>query len=597
MEQDSLSESDTEYNGMFNITTVGTDNAPDDLYVVPISINGQEIIMEIDTGCRHTLVNEETSKQICKGNTLHKSRKNLTTFLGEEIPVKGEIGVSVCYNNMSQDLQLTVVEGKGPNLLGRNWLRVLGIDWSTVNKLEVNEVQTDEKPKLKEDFLDQYKELFKDELETFRGPKVRIYIDQNAEPQFFKARSVPFAYKTLVKKELDRLIQDGILTPVPFSDWAAPVVPVMKQNGSIRLCGNYSLTVNKYAKKEAYPIPNIEELYNRLRGGVLYTKLDLNHGYAQLVLDEDSRKYTTINTTKGIFEYTRLPYGISAAPGIFQRTMDNLLQGIPMCCVYLDDILVSGKTVSEHNANLKLVLDRLQSHGLRLREKKCTFMEQSVEYLGHKLDSEGVHPTGKKFAGVQNAVPPKNVIELRSYLGILNYYRQFLKNLSTELAPLYELLHDNVKWTWEKAQQKAFEKSKELLKSATLLIHYNPELPLLLQCDASPVGVACVMSHIMSDKSDRPIMYASHSLNKAERNYSQLEREALSIVYGVKYFHKYIAGREFNIVTDHKPLLGLFNPNNKISHTSSMRFQKWCLMLGGYNYNIIHKSGTKCWNK
>ena len=183
----------------------------------------------------------------------------------------------------------------------------------------------------------------------------------------------------------------------------------MKQNGSIRLCGNYSVTVNKYAKKEAYPIPNIEELYNRLRGGVLYTKLDLNQAYAQLVLDEDSRKYTTINTTKGIFEYTRLPYGISAAPGIFQRTMDNLLQGIPMCCVYLDDILVSGKTVSEHNANLKLVLDRLQSHGLRLREKKRTFMEQSVEYLGHKLDSEGVHPTGKKFAGVQNAVPPKNV--------------------------------------------------------------------------------------------------------------------------------------------------------------------------------------------
>ena len=168
-----------------------------------------------------------------------------------------------------------------------------------------------------------------------------------------------------------------------------------------------------------------------------------------------------------------------------------------------------------------------------------------------------------------------------------------MKNLSTELAPLYELLHDNVKWTWGKAQQKAFVKSKELLKSATLLIHYNPELPLLLQCDASPVGVACVMSHIMPDKSDRPIMYASRSLNKAERNYSQLEREALSIVYGVKYFHKYIAGREFTIVTDHKPLLGLFNPNKQISHTSSMRIQKWCFMLGGYNYNIIHKSGKE----
>ena len=133
-------------------------------------------------------------------------------------------------------------------MLGCNWLRVLGIDWSTVNTLEVNEVQTNAKPSLKEDFLDQYKELFKEELGTFRGPKVKIYIDQNAELQLFKARSVPFAYRILVEKELDRLIEDGILTPVPFSDLAAPVVP----------------------------IPNIEELYNRLHGGVLCTKLDLN---------------------------------------------------------------------------------------------------------------------------------------------------------------------------------------------------------------------------------------------------------------------------------------------------------------------------------
>ena len=229
-----------------------------------------------------------------------------------------------------------------------------------------------------------------------------------------------------------------------------------------------------------------------------------------------------------------------------------------MTTVYLDDILIAGKTVEEHDKHLKMVLDKLQQHGMKLKKSKCMLMKTSVEYLGRKLDADGIHLTGKKFEGVQNAVPLKNVSELRSFLRLINYYHKFLNNLSTILSPLYELLKENVKRNWSEPQQTAFDKCKEMLKSSTLLVHYNPDLPLLLNCDASPVGIACIMSHVMPDNTERPIMYASRTLQTAEKNYSQLEREALAIVYGIKYFHKYLAGCKFTVVTDHKPLLGIF---------------------------------------
>ena len=338
------------------------------------------------------------------------------------------------------------------------------------------------------DVIEQYPDLFKERLGMFKGPKVKIYVNEHAEPSFYKARPVPFSYRELVDKEIDKLVLERVVEPMKFSDWAAPIVPVMKPNGTIRLCGNYAVTVNKAAKKDCYPIPHVEELYNKLSHGVIYSKLDLSSAYTQLVLEEESRKYTTINTTKGLFQYTRLPFGISAAPGIFQRTtcMDNLLQDIPMCCVYLDDIVISGKSVDEHNKNLKLVLDRLQAPRLKLKKTKCYFMQKSIEYLGHKLYNEGIHPSGRKFETVQKASRPTNIGELRSFLGIMNYYYKFLKNVSTTLAPLYNLLCDGVKWHWGPEQEQAFIKSKELLKSTKLLVHYNPELPLIVSCDASP---------------------------------------------------------------------------------------------------------------
>ena len=201
-----------------------------------------------------------------------------------------------------------------------------------------------------------------------------------------------------------------------------------------------------------YPLPRVNDLYASLTGGETFSKLDMSHTYLELKLDEGSRDYVTINTHKGLFRYTRLPYCLSVAPSFFQRTLECLLAGIPHVCIFLDDILVTGKTQSEYVANLRLVLKRLDEAGLKLNNEKCQFFNASVVYLGHKIDRDGLHPTDEKVRAIQDAPHPTNVKELRAWLGLLNYYGRFLCNLSTTLAPLHVLLRKETKWQWGKTK-------------------------------------------------------------------------------------------------------------------------------------------------
>ena len=334
-----------------------------------------------------------------------------------------------------------------------------------------------------------------------------------------KARPVPFALKTKVEQELERLERKRIITPVQFSDWAAPIVPVVKSDGSIRICGDYRLTVNQASRLDAYPLPKVEELFASLAPGKSFTKLDLQHAYQQLTLEESSKPLTTINTHQGLFHCNRLAFGVSSAPGIFQRTMDNLLQGLSHVTVYLDDILIRGETEEQHLENLDTVLHKLERAGLRLKRSKCTFMAPEVEYLGHKISPQGLHPTPDKIRAIGEAPKPEAVSELKSFLGLLSYYSWFLPNASSTLTPLYSLLQSNNKWAWGSKEQAAFDTAKGMLQSTSLLVHYDPTKPLILACDASPYGVGAVLSHMMEDGSEKPVAFASRTLAPAEKNY------------------------------------------------------------------------------
>ena len=186
------------------------------------------------------------------------------------------------------------------------------------------------------------------------------------------------------------------------------------------------VTINRVAKLDVYPLPRIKEILVSLAGGTKFTKLDLAHAYQQVELDDESKKFTTINTSKGLYQYTRLPFGIASAPAIFQRTMERLLQGIPNVSVYLDDILITGKSNEEHLKTVEEVLARLEKAGLRLKRSKCKFMLPSIEYLGHTISASGLQPTKEKVRAIVEAPVPQNVSQLKSFLGLLNYYAKLL---------------------------------------------------------------------------------------------------------------------------------------------------------------------------
>ena len=277
---------------------------------------------------------------------------------------------------------------------------------------------------------------------------------------------------------------------------------------------------------------------------------------------------------------------------IFQRTIEGILRGIPHVSVYIDDILVTGTTESEHLQTLDKVLTQLHDAGIRLRRDKCAFMLTQVDYLGHSISAEGLRPSEEKVRAISQAPPPTNLAQLRSFLGMVNYYGKFLKSLSSTLAPLYALLQKNEQWKWGKEQRDAFTKVKQELISPKFLIHYEPQRKLLLSCDASP----SVISHVLDDGSEKPIAYTSRSLSAAERKYAQIEKEGLAIVYGTNKFHHYLYGRQFTIVSDHRPLQHLFNQTKSVPAMASARIQRWALTLSAYNYNIQYRPGKQLAN-
>lgn len=551
-------------------------------FEIEVEVEGQPLKMEIDTGASVSVVSQTVYRELLHEKRLEKTTVQLKTYGGESLKVLGEISVKVRQGGKEALLPLLVVRGSGPSLFGRNWLSQFQLDWKEIHSLQQTALSQ---------LLEKYAAIFEPGLGTLEGVEAKIIMDPQAQPKFHKARSVPYAMRGLVDKELERLAREGIIEPVPFSDWAAPIVPVLKSDKtSVRICGDFKVTINQASKLESYPIPKIEDLFASLAGGQTFSKIDLSQAYQQIPLAEESKKVAVINTQKGLFQYNRLPFGVSSAPAIFQRTMESLLQDIPHVVVYLDDILVTGTTQEGHLSALEKVLSRLEKAGLRVQKSKCVFMSTEVIYLGHKINAEGLHPIAEKIEAVQAAPAPTNVTELKSYLGLLSYYGKFLPNMSTLLAPLYQLLKVTVRWKWTKVEQEAFVNSKKLLSSYPVLVHFDPQCEVILACDASPYGIGAVLSHRMPDGTERPVGFASRTLSTTEQKYSQIEKEGLACVFGVKRFHTYLYGRHFTLLTDHKPLLGLFDERRPVPTQASGRIQRWALVLGMYEYRLGFRS-------
>ena len=386
--------------------------------------------------------------------------------------------------------------------------------------------------------------------------------------------------------ELGCLEEAGVLRKVEYSEWAVPIGPVPKKDGSLRLCRDYKVTVNLALNVDQYPLPKPSDLLSSLAGGQRFSKLHLTTAYQQVPLDEISAKLTTINTHQGLYEYTRLPFGVASAPVVFQRIMDTMLQGMPSVICHLDNILITGRNEAKHLRNLEKVLHWLQEHGVRLHKEKCLCFQESVEYLGHCVDSRGIHTSEKKVKAILVAPSPHNLQQLRSFLGLLNYYAKFLPHLASLLHPLHMLLRTKQLWHWSKACEQAFQRAKKRLVEAPVLVHYDPELPIVLAADASAYEIGAVISHKFPDGLERPVAFASGMLSASEKNYAQVEKAVVSLIFGVCKFHQYLYGRKFTLVTDHKPLTSILGAKQGIPPLAAARMQRWALLLSAYSYDI-----------
>ncbi|UYV61958.1 hypothetical protein LAZ67_1007166, partial [Cordylochernes scorpioides] len=492
-------------------------------YLMELKVEGNFIKFEMDTGSGLTLISEKDFKNSLQHLKLEKASIIVRTYDGTVVPILGKINVKVECQDITYKLRALVVKGEKRALMGREWINRLKLGCFAVKHMPV-EITIEE-------ILKENQALFVETTEPIKGFTFSVNMC-DVNPIFHKARPVPFAIRPAVTEALDKMVAKGYLCEVASSKWATPVVVVLKKNKEIRICCDFKVTLNKYLDTAAYPLPTQQDLFSTLAKGKYFSKLDLRNAYLQLEVDPGTRPLLTINTHKGLFRFKRMPFGLANAPSYFQSVMDRVLSGIGGVICYIDDVLIATASIEEHLALLKTIFARLAKYNIKLKKEKCLFLQKEIEYLGHLVTGESIRPLDHKVQAIQKAKTPTNISELRSFLGLVNFYGKFIPNLPELLKPLHELLHKKRPWVWTKECGEAIDKCKNSITSERVLVPYDATLPLCLATDASQIGVGAVLSHIIEGQ-ERPIMFASRTLSEAEQNYSQIEKEALAIIYGV----------------------------------------------------------------
>ena len=433
------------------------------------------------------------------------------------------------------------------------------------------------------DLLQSFKDLFKST--PGKTTLTHHLIPTTRSPLKVPPRRVPAEYRAEVEGLLKEMLQEGIIEE-SSSPWMAPAVYVKKKTGEIRLCVDYR-ALNKQTTKDAYPLPLPDEVQDRLCGCTIFSTLDLRSGYWQVPIAPSDVEKTAFcpGPGLGLFHFKRMPFGLTGAPGSFQRLMDKVLRGLNFVTTYLDDVLVHSKTKDEHIKHLNVVFSRLKNAGLTLRGSKCHIGHDKVYYLGHVFSEQGMRPDEGKVRVVKEWPTPKNPSEVRQFLDLASYYRRYIQSFATIAASLHELTQKDVSFRWTSECDHAFNLLKEKLTQAPILVYpqFGSEAtPFILETDASDVGIAAVLQ-----QDGHVIAYASHALSKSEKNYSVIQKECLAIVYGTKQFRHYLLGRSFTVLTDHAPLQWL----------SAQKMEGllcwWALALQEYDFVVQYRKGSQ----
>lgn len=410
--------------------------------------------------------------------------------------------------------------------------------------------------------------------------------------------SPPYARSRTEREAVNQQVQDwlakGVIRP-SRSPWASRVVTVLKKDNTRRCCIDYR-GLNSVTVRDVYPLPTKEEIFENMNGMCFFSTLDLNQGYLQIRMDAADVPKTAFIVQGGLFEFLRMPFGLTNAPATFQRAMNDILAGLlwTACLVYLDDIIIFGRTLNEMTSNLEKVLQRLREAQLTIKPSKCAFAVDKVKFLGHILSGDGLQMDPEKVKSIVDTGVPTDLAAVRSFVGLASFYRQFVKDFSLIAEPLTRLTRKNIRFEWTAEQQQAYERLKGELVKEPIMCHHDPSRFIELRTDASDKGLGAVLLHEFEpvNEGGRPVMrviaYASRQLKGYELNYGVTEKECLAIVWACEKFDMYLQGRKFRVVTDHLALTWL---NSKKDLQG--RLMRWANKLQPYYFEVIYKSGKQ----
>ena len=409
----------------------------------------------------------------------------------------------------------------------------------------------------------------------------------DSRPVKVPPRRIPIHKRQEAEETVEKLKQQGLIEPSK-SPWSSALVFVKKKDGSLRCCVDYRL-LNAATIKDTYPLPRIDATLDALSGSTWFSTLDLKSGYHQIALSEPDKPKTAFSCSNGLWQWRVMPFGLCNAPATFERLMETVLSGLhwQSALVYLDDIIVFGRTFEEKMERLREVLLRIRQSNLKLNPKKCALFRTEVPFLGHIVSAEGVKTDPEKTKAVEAWPVPQNVKELRSFLGFSSYYRRFVRNYATIAAPLHALTKDGQKFQWSAQCQEAFKCLKAALAHSPVLQYPDPQQPFVLDTDASDHGIGAVLSQTI-DGEERVVAYYSRSLSAPERNYCTTRKELLAVVDSVRQFHAYLYGAKFTIRSDHSALQWL----RKLRDPEG-QLARWLARLDQYQYSVIHRPGEK----
>jgi hypothetical protein len=544
---------------------------------VTLKLDGMAVKLKVDTGAKCNVMPLDTLRRVSPNKHINEEEKvELEAYGGHTFFSEGTTTFDCYRNNNTHKILFHIVDKPGQRiLLGLH--DILKLDLLKMSN-DVHAINIPEQPEIIE-----FPNLFTGKLGKL-PVEYRMKVDDKVQPVIRPPRRVPVAMKEEVKTEIDRMLAMGVITKVTeATKWVSSMVAARKKNKEIRICIDPK-DLNTALQRPRHPMRTIEEVTANMPDARVFTILDAKNGFWQIPLSRESRKLTCFNTPFGRFMFNRMPYGINSGSEVFQRTMETLFSGYP-CEVIVDDILVWGRNMEEHDQRLKRVLQRAAEINLSLNRSKCKFRVKQVTYVGHVLADDGIHPDPDKIRAIADMPTPPDKQALQRFLGMINYVSKFVKNYSNMTAPLRELLHKEAEWYWQEQQEEAFTKLKKAITSPPVLQFYDVKKPVTLTCDASKsgLGAACLQEGL-------PVAYASRALTSTEQNYAQIEKELLAVVFACKRFDDYVYGRPITVETDHKPLVTILN---KPLHAAPTRLQKMMLVLHRYNIDITYKQGKE----